>query len=40
MIRKYELVLEDSIEFFGQKLFRIRSLTDFDRVRAGDLPKR
>ena len=37
MTKKYELVLEDSIEFFEQKLFRIRALTDFDSVKAGDL---
>ena len=37
MIRKYELILEDSIEFLGQKLFRIRALTDFGSVKVGDL---
>ena len=37
MVKKYELVLDDSIEFSGQKLFRIRALTDFYNVKAGDL---
>ena len=37
MVKKYELVLDDSIEFSGQKLFRIRALTDFYNVKVGDL---
>ena len=36
-MKKYELILNDSIEFSGQKLFRIRALTNFDQVRIGDL---
>ena len=37
MIKKYELILDDTIDFFGQKLFRIRALTSFGNVEAGDL---
>ena len=37
MVKKYELILNDSIEVLGCTLFRIRSLINFDRVRAGDL---
>ena len=37
MTKKYELVLDDTIEFSGQKLFRIRALIDFYNVKTGDL---
>ena len=37
MVKKYELVLDDSIEFSGQKLSRIRALISFDEVKTGDL---
>ena len=37
MVKKYELLLDDSIEFLGQELFRIRALTNFGSVKAGDL---
>ena len=37
MTKKYELILDDAIDFFGQKLFRIRALTSFGNVKAGDL---
>ncbi len=36
-MKKYELVAEDTIEFFGIKLFRIRAVRDFGAVKAGDL---
>ena len=36
-MKKYELILNDSIEVLGCKLFRIRSLTNFGSVRTGDL---
>ena len=36
-MKKYELILNDSIEVLGCKLFRIRALINFDRVSAGDL---
>ena len=36
-MKKYELILDDSIEVLNHKLFRIRALTDFGIVKAGDL---
>ena len=36
-MKKYELILDDSIEILNHKLFRIRALTDFGSVKAGDL---
>src|SRR5690606_41337558 len=35
--RKFELVPDQSINFFGCTLFRIRALRDFGNVRAGDI---
>lgn len=35
--KKYELLTEDSIEFAGRTLYRIRALIDFGDVKAGDL---
>ena len=37
MVKKYGIILEDSIEFLGLTLFRIYALTDFDKVKTGDL---
>ncbi|HFU3860537.1 TPA: polymer-forming cytoskeletal protein [Streptococcus suis] len=37
MTKKYELVLDDTISFWGWKLFRIRALISFGSVEAGDL---
>ena len=37
MVKKYEIILDKSIEVLGFKLFRIRALIDFDIVKAGDL---
>lgn len=34
MDKKYELVKEDSIEFNGRTLFRIRALKNFTNVRC------
>ena len=36
-MKKYELILNDSIELLDFKLFRIRALISFDEVKAGDL---
>ncbi|HEL1667359.1 hypothetical protein F6P40_09735 [Streptococcus suis] len=35
--KKYELVLDDTISFWGWKLFRIRALISFGSVEVGDL---
>src|SRR5690554_3045133 len=35
--RKFELVPDQSIEFFGRTLFRIRALILFGDVRAGEI---
>ncbi|WP_462097986.1 polymer-forming cytoskeletal protein [Streptococcus suis] len=37
MTKKYELVLDDTISFWGCKLFRIRALISFGSVEVGDL---
>ena len=37
IIKKYELVREDKIEYNGRTLYRIRALKDFADVKAGDL---
>lgn len=37
MTKKYELVLDDTISFWGWKLFRIRALISFGSVEVGDL---
>ena len=37
MNEKYELVLDDSVELFGQKLFRIRAKISFCIVKKGEL---
>lgn len=37
MSKKYELVVDDTIAFWGWKLFRIRALISFGSVDAGDL---
>ena len=36
-MKKYELILDDSIKVLDCKLFRIRALTDLGTVKAGDL---
>lgn len=36
-MKKYELILNDSIELSNNKLFRVRALISFDEVKAGDL---
>ena len=35
--RKYELLKEDSIEYKGRTLYRIKAVRDFGRVKAGDI---
>ncbi|NOS39118.1 polymer-forming cytoskeletal protein, partial [Staphylococcus aureus] len=37
MNSKFELLLDDTVESFGIKLFRIRALISFDNVKAGDV---
>ena len=37
MSKKYELVVDDTITFWGWKLFRIRALISFGSVAAGEL---
>ena len=37
MSKKYELVVDDPITFWGWKLFRIKALINFGSVDAGDL---
>ena len=37
MKKKYELVLEDSINYVGHKLFRVRALRNFGNVKEGEL---
>lgn len=37
MTKKYELVLDDTIEFEGHTLFRVRSQSYFGKVEIGDL---
>ena len=37
MKKKYELVLEDSINYAGHKLFRVRALRNFGNVKEGEL---
>ena len=36
-MKKFELVTESYIEFMGKKLFRIRALSTFGSVKAGDI---
>lgn len=36
-MKKYELVLDDTIQVLGETLYRIRALRDFGGVRAGDI---
>ena len=35
-MKKYELILEDNIDFFGIKLFRILAISSFGNVKKGD----
>lgn len=35
--RKYELVLDQKMEWIGPTLYRIRALRDFGNVHAGDI---
>ena len=37
MNKKFELLLDDTVEYFGIKLFRIRALNSFGNVEAGDI---
>ena len=37
MNKKFELLLDDTIEVFGRKLFRIKAITDFGDVKKGEL---
>ena len=37
MNKKFELLLDDTIEVFGRKLFRIKATTDFGDVEKGEL---
>ena len=36
-MKKYELILKDSIKLANSTLFRVRALIDFADVKAGDL---
>ena len=37
MNKKFELLLDDTVEYLGIKLFRIRALNSFGNVEAGDI---
>ena len=37
MNKKFELLLDNTVEYFGIKLFRIRALNSFGNVKAGDI---
>ena len=37
MNKKYELLTDDTIEFFGRKLLRIKAKINFGTVEAGEL---
>ena len=37
MNKKFELLLDDTIEVFGRKLFRIKAKINFGTVETGDL---
>ena len=37
MNKKFELLLDDTVEYLGIKLFRIRALNSFENVEAGDI---
>ena len=37
MNSKFELLLDDTVEYLGIKLFRIRALNSFGNVEAGDI---
>ena len=37
MNSKFELLLDDAVEYLGIKLFRIRALNSFGNVKAGDI---
>lgn len=37
MSKKYELLVDDTITFWGWKLFRIKALISFGSVEAGEL---
>ena len=37
MNKKFELLLDDTIEVFGRKLFRIKAITNFGDVKKGEL---
>lgn len=37
MVKKFELIKNDYINFYDTKLYRIRALIDFDNISAGDL---
>ena len=37
MNSKFELLLDDTVEHLGIKLFRIRALNSFGNVEAGDI---
>ena len=36
-MKKYELLIDDTIDVFGVKLFRIKALISFGKVKKGDL---
>ena len=36
-MKKYELLLDQSIDFFGVELFRIKALISFANVKIGDI---
>ena len=37
MDKKYEILLEDKIEYKRKTLYKIRALRDFSNVKAGDI---
>ena len=37
MNKKFELLLDDTIDVFGRKLFRIKAKINFGAVEAGEL---
>ena len=37
MNKKYELLKDDTVTYFGRTLYRIKATTDFGDVKKGDL---
>ena len=36
-MKKYEIIKDQSIEFEGKKLYRIRAIKDFEGVESGNI---